>query len=204
MELAADRIRNWSQREKELAGKLATLREPGATSNKTAPTDPEVVEEGGTPAAAVQLPDPFPLVEVPWDPTSLDPWEPAAGTPFEHPSSESTGRTAAGPASPGLEGSTARSAGPFDGLFEAVSEQSPDSLRPAGPLPPPTRFRVRVAPVTKSRRPTKRNYDYFEKLNAKLADQAWRSAAGDGWVAEPPSPECSTGGPDLADPPSGR
>ena len=61
---------------------------------------------------------------------------------------------------------------PFDDLITAVST-SRRARKLLGPLPPARRFMVRVAPVSRPHRSTKRDYDYFEELNAslkKLAD----------------------------------
>ena len=60
---------------------------------------------------------------------------------------------------------------PFDELIAAVSVSPPSRPRRSGPPPPPERFRVRVAPVRPPHRATKRNYDYFEELNAALDEQ---------------------------------
>jgi hypothetical protein len=62
--------------------------------------------------------------------------------------------------------------GPFDEFIAAVTDPETDHRAPAGPLPPPSRFMVRVSPVGQPHRATKRNYDYFEELNARLAAQA--------------------------------
>jgi hypothetical protein len=61
--------------------------------------------------------------------------------------------------------------GPFDELFEVVSQTHRESVR-TGPLPPRTRFMVRVARVPKPSRTTKRNYNYFEELNSALAQRS--------------------------------
>jgi ABC-type amino acid transport substrate-binding protein len=58
---------------------------------------------------------------------------------------------------------------PFDDLIAAVSKGSVDMAMQRGTLPPPSRFMVRVSPVDRPHRSTKRNYDYFEELNAQLA-----------------------------------
>ena len=57
----------------------------------------------------------------------------------------------------------------FDDLVAAITGASV----PAEPAtrPPRSRYMVRVAEVGKPHRPTRRNYDYFEELNAKLAAQ---------------------------------
>ena len=62
--------------------------------------------------------------------------------------------------------------GPFDEFIAALTDAPTGPLAPMAPLPPPARFMVRVAPVGQPHRTTKRNYDYFEELNAKLAAQA--------------------------------
>ena len=63
-------------------------------------------------------------------------------------------------------------AGPFDDFIAAVTKSTSGPETPPPPLPPPSRFMVRVAAVGKPHRSTKRNYDYFEALNASLATQA--------------------------------
>ncbi len=62
--------------------------------------------------------------------------------------------------------------GPFDDLLGDLCRalKAPDR-----PLPPPDRFRVRVAQVPKPHRPTKRDYNYFVELDALLAERAARS-----------------------------
>jgi hypothetical protein len=62
--------------------------------------------------------------------------------------------------------------GPFDDFFDAVTGSAIGPTQPMAPLPPPTRFMLRVARVGQPHRATKRNYDYFEELNANLAAQA--------------------------------
>jgi hypothetical protein len=61
--------------------------------------------------------------------------------------------------------------GPFDDFIASLST-SPARPRPVGPLPPRSRFMMRVASVDRPHRSTKRNYDYFEVLKAALADLA--------------------------------
>ena len=62
--------------------------------------------------------------------------------------------------------------GPFDDLLGDLCRalEAPDR-----PLPPPDRFRVRVAQVPKPHRATKRDYNYFVELDALLAERAARS-----------------------------
>lgn len=60
-----------------------------------------------------------------------------------------------------------RSASLFDEVVAAIA-QRPGEV-PRGVLPPASRFMVRVARVGEPTRPTKRNYNYFEELNAALA-----------------------------------
>jgi hypothetical protein len=62
--------------------------------------------------------------------------------------------------------------GPFDDFLGDLCRalEAPDRL-----LPPPDRFRVRVAQVPKPHRPTKRDYNYFVELDALLAARAARS-----------------------------
>jgi hypothetical protein len=62
--------------------------------------------------------------------------------------------------------------GPFDDFIAAASTSTAGRPRPVGPLPPRSRFMMRVATVDRPHRATKRNYDYFEELKAALADLA--------------------------------
>ena len=57
----------------------------------------------------------------------------------------------------------------FDEVIAAIA-RPPDELS-SGVQPPPERFMVRVATVGAPARPTKRNYNYFEALDAALAEQ---------------------------------
>jgi hypothetical protein len=60
----------------------------------------------------------------------------------------------------------------FDDLLDVVTNATD---APDRPLPPPSRFMVRVARVSKPHRVTKRDYNYFEELNATLAARSERS-----------------------------
>ncbi len=67
-----------------------------------------------------------------------------------------------------------KASGPFDDLLGDLG----NTLEaPNLPLPPPDRFRVRVARVPKPHRATKRDYNYFVELDALLAHRAARSGA---------------------------
>src|ERR1700676_1115578 len=66
-------------------------------------------------------------------------------------------------------------AGPFDDIIAAVASPRGGRARPRGPLPPPSRFMMRVAPVDRPHRATKRNYDYFGELNAALSQISHKS-----------------------------
>ena len=57
----------------------------------------------------------------------------------------------------------------FDEMISAVAFVHTTPLHERGTLAPPSRYMVRVARVEKPHRTTKRNYDYFEMLNAALA-----------------------------------
>jgi hypothetical protein len=57
----------------------------------------------------------------------------------------------------------------FDDVIATISESATQRAIRLGPPPPPERFRVRVATVGRPHRATKRNYDYFEELNATIA-----------------------------------
>jgi hypothetical protein len=68
--------------------------------------------------------------------------------------------------------------GPFDDFITAVSTSAAGRPRPVGPLPPRSRFMMRVSSVDRPHRATKRNYDYFEELKAALAALADGGNAG--------------------------
>ena len=65
---------------------------------------------------------------------------------------------------------------PFDDVFAAMTGTTSRELRVEAPA---SRFMVRVAKVSQPHRPTKRNYNYFEDLNAALAARARQRAASD-------------------------
>ncbi len=58
----------------------------------------------------------------------------------------------------------------FDELVIAVSNGSLDLAKQRGALPPRSRFRVRMVPVGRPHRATKRDYDYFEELNTRISN----------------------------------
>ena len=58
---------------------------------------------------------------------------------------------------------------PFSDLIEVVSSDQSLALQQAAFHLPTSRFMVRVATVPQPHRATKRNYNYFEALNAALA-----------------------------------
>jgi hypothetical protein len=60
--------------------------------------------------------------------------------------------------------------GPFDDLIASVSAPVRPVELDASKLPPPSRFMVRASRLDRPHRPTKRNYNYFEKLKADLAE----------------------------------
>jgi hypothetical protein len=171
VERVADRIRIWSGQKQVLADRLADLR-----SGPVA--DIVDLREDQVPLARWNLEappaPPLPVVEDLWEPAPIDHWMPVTEDPAVPPCLEKEqGKATRSSPTAGSD----RRLGPFDELFEVVSKPNQDTLQPDRPLPPLNRFRVRVAPVAKSPRPTKRNYDYFEELNAALAERARRSAA---------------------------
>lgn len=109
------------------------------------------------------------LVDVP---PVVDPGAPALSDEAWVPATEvlSTSPSAIDPFQEFFAPTTQAPAGPFDGLIAAVA--APSTRRPlrVGPLPPRSRYMMRVASVDRPHRATKRNYDYFEELNAALAD----------------------------------
>lgn len=58
---------------------------------------------------------------------------------------------------------------PLSAFEEMISAVAFHKTAPAQLLAPPSRYMVRVAPVGKPHRATKRKYDYFETLNVLLA-----------------------------------
>ena len=66
-------------------------------------------------------------------------------------------------------------ASPFDELFTVISAPFGSEATGRAIEAPPSRFMVRVATLKRPHRPTKRNYDYFEELNAALAERQNRS-----------------------------
>lgn len=61
--------------------------------------------------------------------------------------------------------------GPFEDFIAAISRPAGDVRLHSGVQPPPSRFMVRAAAVAPPTRPTKRNYNYFEELDAALAER---------------------------------
>ena len=102
-------------------------------------------------------------LEAPYSVEATTPAMPTVPDPRVAPIAPLAPTPPAGPAGP---------AGPFDEFIAAVTDPEATHLAPAGPLPPPSRFMVRVSPVGQPHRTTKRNYDYFAELNARLAAQA--------------------------------
>ncbi len=64
---------------------------------------------------------------------------------------------------------------PSPGVFDDLVQTLNGAAVPARPLPSADRFRVRVARVAKPHRATKRDYNYFEELDAALAIRVERS-----------------------------
>lgn len=64
----------------------------------------------------------------------------------------------------------------FDDLIASITGTSTTVVE-ATAAPPRSRFMVRVAEVGRPHRRTRRNYDYFEALDARLADQRAEEAA---------------------------
>jgi hypothetical protein len=165
----ADRVRDWSRQERDLAMALRGLH--SAPLPTPAPT-PLLLGE-----SPLSVHSPSPLViesPVPWvkqpvgsfgayEVAPLQPLAPVRGAPHV---------VEAVAPMPIVPNPHVAPPGPFDEFLAAVTDPGPDPLRSAGPLPPPSRFMVRVAPVGKPHRATKRNYDYFEELNLRLAAQA--------------------------------
>jgi len=138
---------------------------------------------GDTPVAGpgevLVMPDPPPgpiATAPPVDPTpptlNRDPWVPA-------PEIVSTGPVAPDPFQEFFTPTLRAPAGPFDDIIAAMG--APLEARAAlnRPLPPPSRFRMRVASVSGPHRATKRNYNYFEELNDALSRISDKSRSND-------------------------
>jgi len=179
VEQVADRIRIWSGQNQVLAERLAELRNPPVAG--VAVGHDETLARW-TLEAPPSAPPP-PAVDDLWEPDLVDDWMPVVEEPAGLPYSDAAQRPGSG------SGPVNRSdlyRGQFDELFEVVSQPAQRKvLDPNRPLPPLSRFKVRVAPVSKPSRPTKRNYDYFEELNAALAERAKRSEVDPGGPSAP-------------------
>ncbi len=170
LDRVAFRIRSLSSAERDLAAGLAALRSPPAPGFRLVhPAPPSTVETTLLPSAtAVGLLDPGDdptLDDDLWEPVAIDGETTSSATPqLDAPLRSEWIEASAPVAAPASVFST----GPFDDLLVALTAPPKKAAVPTGPLPPAERFRVRVARVTKSDRSTKRNYDYFEELEASL------------------------------------
>jgi hypothetical protein len=163
---AAQRIRICADHQRSLVAAFSGLRQQASVRSQARPSE-HTDEAAMSVATLSSAPDAHEAAW--WDPTpSLDS-KPDAWIALDRAESQ--------PPSTPFEGSTIppeaeEPSTPFDDLVTAVST-SRRAKKLVGPLPPPRRFMVRVAAVSKPHRSTKRNYDYFEELNAslkKLAD----------------------------------
>ena len=173
----ADRLRDWSRQERDLAMALRGLNVvPSPPPTPISPLPQESALSIDTTSPLV-VGEPTERVERAVDSilhpdTAIDGSAPVAIDP---PSNVEVGMS--GPydtrhqAESVLAGGADGAPGPFDDFIAAVTNTPSTPVAPP-PLPPPSRFMVRVAPVRKPHRSTKRNYDYFEELNASLATQA--------------------------------
>jgi len=186
----AAQIEAWADREQKLAGALAGCRPPllprdgvglavraGSPSDHVSADHPPAHRNLGRISAGDCAPQTT-MITVPVPPALT-----VEGAPLGHePTVPSTAAMVApaplrtdasldfdraldpGPIGPAL------SSGPFDDLFDSFT----GGTVPDRPLPPPDRFRVRVAQVPKAHRVTKRDYDYFKELDAALAARSER------------------------------
>jgi hypothetical protein len=192
----ADRVRDWSRQERDLAMALRGLRAVAAPYPAPLPPSPTALRPSPLPHSMVPAaPTPSvnnisPSVADQWidwigrqvptaGPTDLDlgdrPLPHTSPVPPTRAGLSEAGRSAIpfdlptpDPAVPRVAPTPAAALGPFDDFIATVTGTGV----PPAPLPPPARFMVRVAPAQKPHRPTKRNYDYFEELNVRLAAQA--------------------------------
>jgi hypothetical protein len=181
----ADRVRDWSRLERDLAMTLRGLH--GEASPLPAPVS-LMPEES---ALSVHIVSPLVVDEPtrwadhpaeafgPYDVAPPPPMAPVGAFPddppvyiFEDQGAPSDVEAAVEMEMPIVPASPPAPPGPFDEFITALTDAAPAPPINAGPLPPPSRFMVRVAPVGQPHRATKRNYDYFEELNARLAAQS--------------------------------
>jgi len=69
------------------------------------------------------------------------------------------------------QGDSSGTAGPLDDFIAAISRPGGVLLFGSGVQPPASRFMVRAAAAAAPTRPTKRNYNYFEELDAAIAER---------------------------------
>lgn len=158
-----ERILTAIGRERLLTGTIGELREgtrPKVRSSGPTSVNPPGVAVETVPYRSTRAPDRF------VDSVTFAPFDPGAGSvrqkdpPPSNPLDDLISAIYEPPTSQ------------FDDVIAAVSESPTQRASRLGPPPPPERFRVRVAPVGRPHRTTKRNYDYFEELNTKLAARA--------------------------------
>jgi hypothetical protein len=162
----AERIRICADHQRSLVAMFSGIRQGAPTESPARPS--ESTRETAMSVATLSAP-PDAHRAAPSDPTQcLDPrstdWIALDSVELMHVSTQIDGNTDTA--------ATEQPSTSFDDLVTAVST-SRRARKLLGPLPPARRFMVRVAPVSKPHRSTKRNYDYFEELNAslkKLAD----------------------------------
>ncbi len=181
MDRVTARIGAWSQRERALAHCLvAGLALPNDPVGPLLHPGPLATVRTAVDAPAVTPVDHatsrFPagetaLVEDPWVrivPQPLPMADPVFGPDLPSPGPGPAGILVEGRSrQPFEDPNPPQSFGPFDELVDAV--RCVNRSARARTLPPAERFMVRVAAVQKPHRATKRNYDYFEELDAVLA-----------------------------------
>ena len=187
----AERVRDWSRQERDLAIAMRGLATFSPVSSTTAAQSPSDFAPSVSIYSSLVVEDPIPWTESATDVVTAS-WvdhestEPAVhdaalqGTDLAHAVS-----AVPAPVLPEPDGNPVATfegvlptadqptapTGPFDEFIAALNNAPAGAPAPMTPLPPPGRFMVRVAPVGQPHRATKRNYDYFKELNARLAAQ---------------------------------
>jgi hypothetical protein len=176
----AERVRDWSKQERDLAIALRGLHVVAPSPSPPTPSPDFMVPGHLAPNVSNDSPSvfnersdwlggPVPVTGVTTGEREGRPIPAAHPVPSAH---TDVASAATQPAVPQVAPAAAVPLGPFDDFIAAMTGTGLTPAAPSAPLPPPGRFMVRVAPVGKPHRATKRNYDYFEELNVRLAEQA--------------------------------
>lgn len=161
----AERIHDWSRQEQ---GLIETLSGSRSADCATARSTLVLLQERSQPELHPDQRRFGPGIDAQWVPAFRDSQALVLTDCFVPVDSDATRWTpVTGPEMHDL--ATQCSPGPFDEMIGAISQTTRTGGR-SGPLPSPRRFMVRVARLERTGRATKRNYDYFEELDARLAD----------------------------------